>query len=301
MHVKPHSHGGESHLRFVFILTVCFLGAEFVGGILSNSLALLSDAGHMSIDASALLLAMVAATQARRPPDRKRTFGYRRFEVLAALGNGVLLLIVAGVILWEAWQRLGEPPQVRAGLMLAVSTGGLLINVVGLWLLHGDRKRNINLQAAFLHLAGDALGSVGAMAAALVIHFTGWTRADSFASIVIAGLILWGALRLIRESMHYLLEGVPREIPVAAVESSLKQVPGVVEIHDLHLWRISSGLDVLTAHVVLEDVARWREAQVSIRRELRDRYGLTHSTLQIEGREVLGTAEHQEGICGCPD
>jgi cobalt-zinc-cadmium efflux system protein len=292
-----HHRRGENHLRLVLILTVSFLGAEVVGGLLSNSLALLSDAGHMSIDTSALLLALFAARQARRPPDRKRTYGYRRVEVLAALANGILLVAIAAVILWEAWQRLGRPPEVRAGLMLAVASGGLVINIVGMWLLWSNRKDNLNLQAAYFHLAGDALGSVGAIAAAVVIQFTGWTRADAAASALIALLILWGAGRLIRESLHYLLEGAPRHIAVGDVEHRLCEVPGVIEIHDLHLWRISTGLDVLTAHVVVEDVARWREAQIRIRQELRDNFGLVHSTLQIEGREVLGSAEHEEGVC----
>jgi len=279
------------------VLTALFLAVEIVGGIAANSLALLSDAGHMLIDVSALVLALIAQAQARRPRDQRRTYGYRRFEVLAALANGLLLLVVAGGILREAWARLDHPRQVREEMMLAIAAGGLVVNLIGLLLLYRDRRANLNLQAAFFHVAGDALGSVGAIAAALVIRLTGWMRADAVASALISILIVFGAIRLLRESLHYLLEGAPPDISVLAVEERLREFPGVLGIHDLHVWRISSGMDVLTAHVVLEDLVRWREIQTGLRESLRVHFGLVHATLQMEGREDLESLMHNEGNC----
>ncbi len=292
-----HHHPGEDQLRRILILSSLFLIAEVVGGILSNSLALLSDAGHMMVDVSALLLALFAASQGRRPPDRKRTYGYRRMEVLAALANGVLLVGIAVVVVREAVLRIGHPPEIRENLMLVVAIGGLLVNVWGLWLLRKNRSTNLNLRAAFLHIAGDALGSIGAIAAALVIRFTGWEQADPIASLVISVLILSGAVVIIRDAAHYLLEGAPREISVADVEASLLEYPGVAAIHDLHLWRISSGMDILTAHVVLQDLDAWREAQSCLHERLRERFGIDHATLQMEGQDEAGEESHRKGIC----
>jgi cobalt-zinc-cadmium efflux system protein len=299
MHVASghHHHGGERRLRLVLVLTVAFFFVEVVGGLLSNSLALLSDAGHMLTDVSALGLALVASRQARRPPDHKRTYGYRRLEVLAALGNGLLMALLAGGILREAWSRLGHPREVHTSLMLGVAVVGLVVNLVGLWLLHGEREGNINLRGAFLHVAGDTLGSVGTIISAILISLTGWTGIDALASILISLLILWGAGSLLRESLNYLLEGAPREIPVAQVDACLRRYPGVLAIHDLHLWRISSGMDVLTAHVVLEDPGAWREVLGGIRQELRRKFGLTHATLQLEGGEDWTCAVHEGEIC----
>jgi len=293
-------HSGERHLRQALAISVAFLVLEAVGGILANSLALLSDAGHMVVDVSALALASVAAAHARRPRDPEHTFGYRRLELLAALGNGVLLAVVAGAILREAFLRLDEPPEVRTGLMLAVACAGLVANLLGLWLLRSDRRSDLNLRAAFYHVAGDAVGSLGAIAAALVMRWTGWQRADAIASILISVMILWGAVRLVRESVHYLMEGAPREIAVGDVEHCVRCTTGVVGVHDLHLWRIGTGMDILTAHVVVDDLAEWRSVQREIRDCLRERFGLVHVTLQMEGRDDLTHDAHRLGVCDEP-
>jgi cobalt-zinc-cadmium efflux system protein len=301
MHLtSDHHHRGERRLRWVLALTCLFLLVEVAGGILSRSLALLSDAGHMLADVSALIIALLAARHARRPPDRKRTYGYSRLEVLAALGNGLLLALLAGGILREAWTRLSHPLAVRPQLMLVVAVAGLLVNLAGLWFLRHERHHNLNLRAAFLHVAGDALGSVGTIVSGVLIWWTGYNGIDALASILISLLILWGAARLVRESLNYLLEGAPREIPVAEVDACLRRFPGVVEIHDLHLWRISSGMDVLTAHVVLEHPGSWREVLQGLRSQLKERFGLTHATLQLEGREDRECDIHEGEICDQP-
>lgn len=297
MHLKCGEAQGERHLRRVLALTVGFFAIETAGGFIAHSLALISDAGHMLIDVSALALAMTASIQGRRPRDLKRTYGYQRLEFLAALANGGLLILIAAGILREAWLRLHHPAPIRIDLMLAVAAAGLVANLVGLYWLRHDRQSNLNLRAAFYHVAGDTLGSVGAVAAALVIRFTGWTQADAVASVLISILIILGATSLLRESLHYLMEGAPRDIRVSEVETSLREFPGVMEIHDLHLWRISSGLDVLTAHVVVEDIGRWREVQAGLQNRLREQFGLSHATIQMEGKEERDSRTHREGIC----
>jgi cobalt-zinc-cadmium efflux system protein len=287
----------EWRLRRAAVLTGAFLVLEFVAGLAANSLALISDAGHMFMDAAALLLALIALGQGRRPPDRKRTFGYRRFEILAALANGGLLLVVALTVLREAWIRMSNPPQVGSGLMFWVALVGLVINGVVLLLLRRGRRDDLNLRGVLLHVAGDTIGSIGVISAAVIVRFTGWNRADPLASILISLLIVAGAGRLIKESLHYLLEGTPREIDLPDVSACLCEVPGVVGVHDLHLWRISSGMDILTAHVVLQDPGASRETRSRLRERLRERFGVAHATLEIEGSEEGLDPEHVRGIC----
>ncbi|MBM3286505.1 MAG: cation transporter [Candidatus Eisenbacteria bacterium] len=281
MHHADHAPIGR--LRWVLFLTVGFLLVEVMGGVLSNSLALLSDAGHMLSDVSALTLALVAAVQMRRPPDVKRSFGYKRLEVIAALGNAMLLCGVAVIVGIRAHGRLQNPPEIRSGLMLAVAAAGLAINIVGLLLLHGPSRHNMGVRGAFLHIVGDTLGSLGAIAAGLVIQTTGWTQADAIASFLIAVLILASGAHLARESLHILIEGVPRHIDLPEVERSLRCVAGVAGLHDLHVWRIASGFDTLTVHIVLGRAEGWRELKEEIRAMLRDRFGIEHCTIEMEG------------------
>jgi cobalt-zinc-cadmium efflux system protein len=265
----------------VLLLTVSFTIAEVIGGLVSNSLALLADAGHMLADIMALTLALLAAWMARRPPDASRTYGYQRVEILAALFNGVALIVIALFILREAWERWSEPPQVAYGLMAIVAFGGLLVNLVAARLLHGHR-RGLNIRAAYLHVLGDLLGSLGALSAAGLIAAFGWRWADPLASVVIAAIIVFSAVRLVLDAVNVLLEGAPGHLDSGDVRRCLLTTRGVCEVHDLHLWSLGGDRPLLTAHLVLDhsrpaaDVLR--EATVA----LRERYGITHATLQTE-------------------
>ncbi len=269
-------------LRWVLFLSAGFLLVELLGGIAANSLALLSDAGHMLSDVTALALALIAVTQMRRPPDVRRSFGYRRLEVVAALANGTLLCAVAVVVGLQAYRRIQNPPEVRGGLLLIVAVLGLFVNLVGLMLLREDSRRNMGVRGASLHIAGDTLGSLGAIVAGIVITATGWTKADALVSFLIALLILVSGAGLVRESLHILMEGVPRHIQLPEVERSLRGLEGVSDIHDLHVWRIGSDFDTLTVHVVLERVEDWRIRRNSVRTMLRARFGIEHCTIQVE-------------------
>lgn len=264
-------------------MTAALMVVEFVGGIWSNSLALLSDAGHMLSDVTALGLAMVALNQMRRPPDKRRSYGYQRLEIISALMNGALLCTVALVIAVSAIRRFRSPPEIEGGLMLVVAGAGLAINIIGLLLLHRGSRESLGVRGAFLHLVGDTLGSVAAIAAAFTIRATGWTQVDSIASLAIVVLIVVSGLHLIRESLHILLEGVPRHIALPEVEEALRKIAGVSGVHDLHIWRIGSNFDTLTVHLIVEDPERWRPQRDAARAILHDRFGIDHCTIEIEG------------------
>ena len=273
---------------------------EVFGGLLSNSLALLSDAGHMLYDVIALTLTWLALRHMRRPPDVRRSYGYRRLEVVSALANGVLLFGVAVVISIEGYRRLAEPPDVRGGLMLVVATLGLAVNLLGIALLHRQSRRSIGVRGAFLHIVGDALGSVGAITAAIVIRATGWMMIDPLVSFGIAFLILLSAGHLIRESLHILLEGVPRHIHLPDVERSLRDVDGVDDLHDLHVWRIGSDFDTLTVHLVLANDADGRQIRESVRRTMHQDFRIDHCTIEVEAageeaREQCGDGAQEGG------
>lgn len=283
MHV--HDHGGGSDTRrlwWVLALTLSYTAVEIVGGLWSNSLALLADAGHMLTDNFALGLALFAAWSARRPPDPGRTYGYQRAEILAALCNGILLVVVAISIVWEAMERLGEPPEVAHGLMAAVAAGGLVVNIVGAAVLHGGHGHNLNVRGAYLHVIGDLLGSIGALSAAGLMAAFGWRWPDPVASIVIAAIIVVSSIRLLVEAVNVLMEGVPRHLDSAELRACLLGVPGVDDVHDLHVWSLGAGSPVLTAHLVTDHARRpgdiLREAVAC----LEETYGITHATLQIE-------------------
>jgi cobalt-zinc-cadmium efflux system protein len=292
-HGHGHAHGSlaerrgavSARLSWVLGITAVFMIAEAIGGILSGSLALIADAGHMLTDVAALGLSVFAMRLARRPPSTKRTFGYVRFEILAALVNGATLLAIAGLILWEAWQRLNAPVQVDGGLMLVVATLGLGVNIVGATLLHGHAHDNLNVRGAYLHVLGDLLGSVGAIAAALVILTTGWAAADPIVSVLIALLILWGAWGLVREATDILLESAPAHLDMDAILADLAGVGGLDEVHDVHVWTLTSGFVALSAHGVIDDP----RAHTRILEEVRNRmraHGIEHVTFQIEHRTL---------------
>jgi cobalt-zinc-cadmium efflux system protein len=271
-------------LVIAMAITTTFFVVELVGAYVSNSLALLADAAHMLTDVAALGLALFAmwlATHATRP---ERTFGYLRAEILAALVNAVTLIVLAIYIFWEAWQRFQEPPEVKSGPLLVVAVAGMLANIASAWVLSrgGGHRENLNTRGAFLHVLGDLLGSVATIAAALIITFTGWYAADPILSVLIGGLVVFGAWSLLRESVDVLLEAAPRGVVVADVRRAMDAVPGVEGVHDLHVWTVTSGLIALSAHVETENLAGWETCMQALATILREKFGIAHATLQPE-------------------
>jgi cobalt-zinc-cadmium efflux system protein len=266
-------------------ITTAFMVAEAVGGWLSGSLALLADAGHMLTDAGALALSLFAMSMAQRPADTEKTFGYVRLEILAALVNGATLLVIAGLIVVEAWRRLRDPVAVDAGVMLTIAALGVGVNIAGAVLLRGHAHGNLNMRGAYLHVLGDLLGSVGAIAAGLVILFTGWTPADPLISVVIALLILYSAWNLVKEATDVLLEAAPAHIDVAEVVEDLRNIPGLDQVHDVHVWTLTSGFVALSAHGVIDDPADHSRVLEEVQSRMRRR-GIGHVTFQIEMRPL---------------
>ncbi|MGY1814578.1 cation diffusion facilitator family transporter [Blastococcus sp. SYSU D00820] len=290
-HGHSHSHGTASaaqrrRLAVVLGLTVAVLVAEVVGAVLSGSLALLADAGHMATDALGVGLALGAVGLAQRPARGRRTFGWQRVEILAAVANGLLLIGVAVFVVVEAVRRIGDTPEVGSTLMLAVATAGLVVNVVGLAVLHGGRRESLNVRGAYLEVLGDALGSVAVIVAAVVIATTGWTPADTVASLAIGCLVLPRAWSLLREALDVLLEAAPRGVELDEVRAHVLGVPGVIGVHDLHAWTITSGLPVLSAHVVVteEVLADGHGGRVldALCACLGDHFDVEHCTFQLE-------------------
>ena len=287
-----HSHGDHNHdhgrgadrraLTITFVLTAAFTVAEVVGGLITGSLALLADAGHMLSDALSLGVALFAVWLAGRPSTPNRSFGYKRAEILAALFNGATLVAISLWILIEAYHRFREPPEILGGWMLAVATLGLVVNVVGAMILSRSGGESLNLQGALRHVVADILGSVGAIAAALVILATGWYYADPIISALIGLLVLGSSWKLLRDSTNVLLEGTPRGIDADEVGRSMAASEGVQEVHDLHIWTITSGFPALAAHVLVgrdENChARRRDLEELLARE----YGIEHTTLQVD-------------------
>jgi cobalt-zinc-cadmium efflux system protein len=254
---------------------------EAIGGWLSGSLALIADAGHMLTDAGALGLSLLSGWIALRPASDSKTFGYRRWEILAALINGAVLFGLAAWVIVEAIQRIQDPQPIRAQLFLIVAAAGLVVNLVSLRLLHDMRHGNLNTRGAYLHVLGDAFGSAGALAAAAVIALTGWTLADPIISIVLALLILIGAWRLLRESTDILLEGVPGHVSMTEVQGRMLGVPGVTAVHDLHVWTVTSGMVAMSGHAIVPELASHPEVLEGIRVEMA-RLGISHVTIQLE-------------------
>jgi cobalt-zinc-cadmium efflux system protein len=261
---------------------------EIIGGLWTNSLALLADAGHMLSDAGALGLSLFAMWIATRPPTARRTFGYHRTEILAALANGATLVAIAIYIFVEAYRRLSAPPEVMGPAMLAIAAGGLVVNLVSLWLLHEGREESLNIHGAFLHVLTDALGSVAAMLAGGLIWAFGWFWADPAISAAIGVLVIYSSWRLIQEAVSVLMESAPRGIDVDEVERAMRGVSGVVAVHDLHVWTITTGLDALCAHVTAAEGVAQHALLSDLGRMLRERFGIEHITLQIEPPEFDG-------------
>jgi cobalt-zinc-cadmium efflux system protein len=281
-----HHHRGESArmLTYALAITAAFALVELVGGLLSGSLALLSDAGHMFTDVLALGLSLGASLVAGRQATERHTFGFLRAEILVALVNGIALVGISLLVIHEALGRLSNPTTVDADLMLVVALIGMGANVLGMFLLHRGSKENLNVRGAFLHMMGDLLSSFGVIAAALLIRFFGWQQADALIGIAIAAVIMFGAYRLISQSVSILLEAVPKHIELREVEEAMTSVEGVIMVHDLHVWTLSSGVYALSGHVVVEDrqVSACSPVLRQIERMLEERFHIGHATLQIE-------------------
>ena len=256
--------------------------AEAVGGWLTHSLALLADAGHMLSDAAALGLSVFAMSMARRPRTAKRTYGYHRLEILAALANGATLVAISVLVILEAIQRFGHPEPVDARGMIGIAAGGLVVNLLSLWILHEGKDANLNMRGAWLHVATDALGTVQAIVAGALIWSFGWQWADPVASVLISLLVVYSAWSLLKEATGVLMEGAPAHIDVEEVHGALVQLPGVIEVHDLHVWTITSGMESISAHVVVEDRRFDCEVLGEIRSTLHERFGIHHITVQME-------------------
>lgn len=283
----PHAHvtaasAARGRLAAVLAISLVVLAVEVAGALAANSLALLADAGHLLTDVAGVGLALLAIWFAGRPPTLGRTFGYLRLEIIAAIANAVLLFGVAAIVVIEAVRRLGSEPEVASGLMLAVALVGLAANGVSVWLLRDAQRSSLNVRGAYLEVAGDLAGSVAVIVAAVVIAATGWTPADTIASLLIAVLILPRTLALLREATDVLLEATPRNVDLEHVRRHILDAPGVVDCHDLHAWTITSGMNVVSAHVVLGKGADPAAALDELSRCLADDFDIEHSTFQLE-------------------
>jgi len=282
-HPEPEQDQGRAGqaLRRAAVLTIAFAALEALGGWWTGSLALLSDAGHMLTDGAALALAALAGWLANRPPSRLHTYGFGRAEIFAAVINGATMLVIGAIIAYEAILRLGNPSEVQGATAAAIALAGLALNLgIMKWL--SPHKHDMNARAAALHVLGDTLGSIGALAAGLVIALTGWTPIDAIAALFICALIAVSSLRLLREAVHALMEGVPLKLSSDAVGMGLARQEGVVSVHDLHIWTLSGSRVALSAHVVVRDLANWDQTLHALQRLLRERFGIEHVTLQPE-------------------
>ncbi len=288
-----HAHGTRANRVRVFwalILTATFMVAEFVGGLWAGSLALIADAGHMLTDCVALGLSWLAFRIADRKPDLKRSYGYQRFQVLAAFVNGISLFIIAIWITYEAVERISDPVHVLAGPMLVIAVIGLVVNIVSFAILQSGNRENLNIRGAALHVMGDMLGSVAAIVAALIILWTGWNPIDPILSVLVALLVLRAAYDIIRRSGHILLEGTPENVdPADLSEKLVAEIPGVVDIHHVHIWSLTGEHPVLTLHAVVEEGVDHDPALQSVRQALADDFGIAHATIQVE---TVGRISH---------
>ncbi len=282
----------QRRLVVVLVLTSTYLVAEVVGGLLTNSLALLADAGHMLTDVLGLAMALAAIRFGQRPATPAKTYGFYRTEILAALANSVVLVGVAGYILVEAWRRFQAPPDIASLPMLLVATGGLVVNLIGAKLLHAGAGESLNVQGAFLELSSDLLGSIGVILAALIISLTGWWQADPIISVVIGLFILPRTWRLLKGALDVLLEAAPPSVKVADVEAAVRQVPGVASVHDLHVWTITSGFVAMSGHVEAQGRSS-SDVLHDVQGVLKDRFRIEHATLQVE------QCDHPEDVVCC--
>lgn len=282
---EGHSHGTNNKraLGWSFTIITFYMIVEVIGGLATNSLALLSDAGHMFSDAAALGLSFLAMKFGEKQATLTKTFGYKRFEILAAFLNGITLVVISLFIIFEAFRRFTNPPDVISSGMLTIATIGLIVNIVAaLILMKGDRKENLNIRSAFLHVIGDMLGSVGAIIAALLIMFFGWNLADPIASIIVAILIIISGLRVTKDSIHVLMEGTPTNVDVRQIKDSLLALNHVENIHDLHVWSITSGFPSLSCHLIVNSEADRDQILLEAKNTLLDEFHIEHTTIQID-------------------
>jgi len=284
MNAEHSNNDDKRRVQIALVLTATFMVVEVIGGILSGSLALLADAGHMLTDTMALTLAAVAFGVSARPADSKRSYGYHRFQILAAFVNGLSLLLVVGWILIEAMRRLMSPQEVMGTTMLIVASAGLLVNIIAFIVLHGGDRENLNIRGAALHVAGDLLGSIAAIVAAIVIIFTAWMPIDPILSVVVALLILRSAWYLVKRSTHILLEGAPEWLDQDSMQNRLvERIPAINSIHHVHVWGLTPQHLMLTMHVALNDSPTDATAVVRrVKAILREDFGIRHSTIEIE-------------------
>jgi len=296
-HSHGHTHGmrregNKKGLTIALIITFGIMIAEAVGGWLTNSLALLSDSGHMLSDVGSLALSLMAVWFAAKPASTSKSYGYYRFEILTALLNGLALFTIAGFIIWEAYSRFNEPPVVDSGPMMAIAFIGLLANVISAWVLlrQGDVKDNINLRSAYLHIIGDALGSVGAILAGFFMYQFGWYIADPVISVVMSLLILKGAWSVVRQSVHILMEGTPSKADVAEIATDLTAIDGVINIHDIHAWTVTSGYEVFTCHILVHKGVSSYQVLAKAIPLMEQKFGIRHTTIQVmeEDTDISG-------------
>ena len=268
-------------------LTASFMVIEVVGGLWTGSLALLADAGHMLTDVGGLSMSLLAAWFAQKPPTTENTYGYFRAEILAAVANGVVLFLVAGYILYEAVLRVWAPPEIRAGSMLAIAVLGLVVNLLGMGLLHHGAEESLNIRGAYLEMLSDTLGSVGVIVAAIIIQTTGFYLIDPLSSAAIGLFILPRTWVLMRQALHILMEGVPPHLDIREIEAAMTTVSGVRAVHDLHVWTLTSGKDAMSSHVVVEDLAAGQRILGTLHKLLHERFGIEHTTIQLESELLV--------------
>jgi cobalt-zinc-cadmium efflux system protein len=293
-HGHGHSHGADASsrgLRIALGLTASFLVAEVVGGIISNSLALLADAGHMLTDVGALALSLFVAWFSKQPETPHKTYGYLRWEILAAFLNGATLILISVWIIIEAVMRLRTPEPLADGIMLMVAVAGFAVNAVCAWILRPTADSSLNMRGAYLHILADLLGSVATVGAALIVRYTGWLLADPIASIMMTLLIVGGAWRLVRESVDVLLESTPAHIPLGAVRAQLEAIPGIESVHDLHVWTVTSGMVAMSAHAIVRESDRHQHVLEHVH-DAMGLFGIQHVTVQLERKEMYEREAH---------
>ncbi len=296
MEMHRHTHAGNA-LKPALIITAAFLVAEFIGALYTNSLALLADSGHMLTDVAALSMSLTATWFATRRATPQKTYGFYRVEILATLLNGVFLVLIALYIFYEAYSRLRNPPEIRAGWMLVVACAGLFANLLSAWLLFGEHKHSLNVRGAFFHVMTDAIGSAGAIVASFAILLGGYRSADPAISVIVGFLILSSSWVLIRDAVDILLEGTPSHVDIHSLQTSLKEIGGVESVHDLHVWTLTSGVLAMSCHVVVRKEPPNRNVLLSAVRELaHKRFQIDHTTVQVE---EPGSPEAYMEACDC--
>ncbi len=291
-HEHKHSHNdNQKKLKWIFVCAAVYMVVEIVAGFYSGSLALLADAGHMAIDSASIALSLFAAWAAHRPPNAEKTYGYHRLEILAATVNGATLIAISFWICYEAWERFQTTVDIKAQTMTFVAVGGLLVNIVSLKILHGDHD-HVNLKSVRLHILTDLLGSVSAIIAGLLVWQFGWTKADPLLSVFISILILFGAWKLLVECVNILLEGVPANIDLNEVRNSITTHSLVKEVHDLHVWTVTSGVPALSAHIVLKDGSESAQVLKELEATFKEKFKIEHVTLQIEPASFHHHSDH---------